>query len=302
AANPALSQPAEAIILRCLAKAPEDRFQNAAEVAAMLAAVAHPGALGSHPALAGGPTVDLEAPTRVAAPLPTARPVHRRRLAPMAAAAALLVAGGGAAGAWWISGRQPPVQQPVATPASPPIPSPVASPAESIAAAPPPTTPVESTPVAPVVRATGSLAIQVPAGATIVVNDRAVGAGGWHNDSLPAGRYRIRATVAALPNCATATMSSNVDLVRGDHRVVRLQPTGCGALALNVAPIHAHFTLSAGTDVVSDGALPLAQPLIVPEGDYRLVVEAPYCARYDDRVRIQSGGMRNERIRLICTQ
>src|SRR5207237_2826209 len=79
ALNPAISEAADAAILRCLAKAPEDRFQTAAELAASLAAVAHPSAMFGLTSPSAGATIDLAVRSRPSGvkPLPARRSWRR---------------------------------------------------------------------------------------------------------------------------------------------------------------------------------------------------------------------------------
>jgi hypothetical protein len=46
--------------------------------------------------------------------------------------------------------------------------------------------------------------------------------------------------------------------------------------------------------------VPLAAPVLVPEGSYALHVSAKYCADYSGTVTISTGAAAKERVRLIC--
>jgi hypothetical protein len=93
-----------------------------------------------------------------------------------------------------------------------------------------------------------------------------------------------------------------VNLARGDHRKLQLRPTPCGSIALDdVRPLPAHYTLSReGGGFHADGPVS-ATSLVVPEGAYRLIVEARDCAKYDDSLHVQAASTPiRPRVRLYC--
>ncbi len=161
--NPAIPARLEAIIHKCLAKSPADRYQTGEELAQDLAAM-RSGATGMHAApaaAAGGSDVTLGpgAAAASAAPRPAQRPAAKQPSRPMKfesifAVILLAVAGVGAvaAGGWfWLAHHKqaaPAQQEAATTPAPPPVtqtPLPAPAPEE---APPPALTPAASTPPA----------------------------------------------------------------------------------------------------------------------------------------------------------
>ena len=83
---------------------------------------------------------------------------------------------------------------------------------------------------------------------------------------------------------------------------VTLNPRNCGTLELNVTPDGATYTLQPlGNDRSRTGTLPLKEPLLLPAGAYRIMVEHKFCAQYTNpRLRISADKVTKERARLIC--
>ena len=83
---------------------------------------------------------------------------------------------------------------------------------------------------------------------------------------------------------------------------VTLNPRNCGTLELNVTPDGATYTLQPlGNDRSRTGTLPLRDPLLLPAGAYRIMVEHKFCAQYTNpRLRITAAQVTKERARLIC--
>ena len=296
--NPAVSPAAEQVILRTLAKRPEDRFQTAAELAASLAAVAHP----SHGlAIGEGATVDLGVSPVSGRPPLAAR--NRRRTVAIVAGVVGVVAVAGVSAAVALARRDQ------AVPAPPPVDRVTLDTAPVTA---PPPAPVDSVPsqvqlpeslpkpMSTVVR--DGLRVSAPAEARVYVDTRFVAFGNWQADTLTVGRHEVRAVLSGAADCASATKTTVVTVARRELKAVHLAPAPCGLLGLSVTPLPATYKLSDDGDrVLFEGSLPLARPLTLPEGDYHLVVTARYCAAYDDHVHVQSGGTQTLPIKLICT-
>lgn len=288
----------DAVITRCLAKRPDDRFATAEVLAAALDS-----ARGGRPS--GAATVVVPGPVRL----------RRRRRAALwvtaggvaTVAAAVLTAGA-------LRGRflgTPAVQDTsVAVPVAP-----VSRSTDGRLAAAPPgittpppdsarglaTTTAVARPAAPPRPPAPALAVDVPAEAEVYVDGARVARGPWERDGVRPGRHTVRATVTSLPGCASADTSVAVDLVPGVRQFVRLDPVACGELSFDVMPTAAHYRLEpARGGPPREGVLPLAGPLFLPDGNYALTIDAAQCTPYTATVPVVAGRTRTERAHLIC--
>jgi hypothetical protein len=149
-------------------------------------------------------------------------------------------------------------------------------------------------PATPVVPGRRILSIDVPSDARLVVNDDTVATGDWETDSLPAGTYRISASVSAVPGCSSAQVQQTTTLDTGITRV-RLTPRKCGSITIDARMNDgrqvegATYTIhSRAGDPPRKGRLPLSGPLLLPEGSYRLEVLKPQCTPYDGTFNVSS--------------
>ncbi|MFN2398672.1 MAG: hypothetical protein ABR543_08575 [Gemmatimonadaceae bacterium] len=139
----------------------------------------------------------------------------------------------------------------------------------------------------------------------VALNGVAVGRGSWRSDSVEPGAYVVTAQVTSISGCAADRQVTRVVMpARAVTSRVTLSPKGCGRFMLNAQPARGHYAL---LPIGVRGAAELrgqlsdkAVTLVVPAGDYRLTVSAPYCADFRGDVTIERGKERSERVRLIC--
>lgn len=281
--NGALTREVERIILRCLEKEPEDRFDSGETMCRELAAVLEErGERASLRTLmvpvdnALSPAVSLP---RLARRMRRLTREHKPLLVGSVLGLVVLLvilfrmgSGGGAADAAPAAGLRP----------APVITQRVESPDERKAGGTP------DAPAEPRV-----LAIAAPPEATVRVNGRSVGRGPSQMTDLAAGEYRVAASVPATAGCTSATDSQTVRLGQTGRTRVRLTPRGCGLLMIERAPAGATYAISSsGTGAGGprlSGTLPLRQPLLLPAGRYTIVVRKRFCASYEDVHTVEAG-------------
>lgn len=287
---PAVSPAFDAVVQRCLAKAPEERWASADELADALEALASP----------DGVTVAVS-PLRTSTAGTPPLPAETRRTARGA---------GWALGAGALALAATAIALVASQHGATRTRERLASGAEGGRAAAESAAAVrDSLPVAGgpgALPTVASLELAAPGSAAISLDGASVGRGGWISDSVTPGTHTVRAVLAAaLPGCPTAAQELQVALLPGERKVVRLQPVGCGRLQFGeVNPLPARFTIRAlNGRYERSGVLPLAVPLVLPEGAYALRVGgAAGCAEFEDRVTVAGNGaiQRVPRIRLLC--
>lgn len=152
---------------------------------------------------------------------------------------------------------------------------------------------------------TGKLQLVASEGVQLSVNGIAVGTGVWTGDTLKPASYRVRGSIATLDGCETATMTQQVQLAAGASRSVNLSVRPCGSLTISVLnrpfPTGARYTV-VGDGVRKEGALPLDGPLVLPIGVYDLKVSANApCQDYEQSpLRVSADQALQRPIRLLC--
>ncbi len=146
------------------------------------------------------------------------------------------------------------------------------------------------------------LIINVPKEAAVSVNGVAIGTGPFTLDTLPPATYQVAATVNGARGCSSLRDEATAMLTGTAVDTVTLNPRNCGTLELNVTPDGATYTLQPlGNERARTGTLPLKDPLLLPAGAYRIMVEHKLCAQYTNpRLRITADRVTKERARLIC--
>ena len=304
--NPALSNEMEAIILRCLAKEPAERFQSADDL--------HEAFTLLHPAL-GDPstsrtlevyrTPDSGRAIRFAPRRSSWAPARPRTRA-LVVAAMLGTAAAAATGALALVRRATRLDRPGdrrlaavetarALAPAPPDSSGVAVPAPSGSVA------AESLPARPPAPRTAVLRVHAPANARLSVNGTPVGRGDWASDTLPPAAYSVTAVIDAIDGCETAKQTQRVALIAGGARDLSLAVRPCGYLAIDARPVGATYSVRSESDGWERrGVLGEHTRLVLPAGTYRLRVSAPGCDPYEsDRIRIEPGSTVPKRARLL---
>jgi hypothetical protein len=281
--NPALSREMEDVILQCLEKDPNDRFATGEALCEELIHILQE--RGETAAVRSSGIVSTDTLSGSVTNSRIRRRVRRNRSWWLAGgAAALLVAIAGFAAARARSsgdkGRQQVVTRPITTTTGK---LPVVAPPRPGATKP-------------------RLIINVPKEAAVTVNGVSIGTGPFTLDTLAAGTYQVAATVGGARGCTSLRDEATAMLTGTAIDTVTLNPRNCGTLELNVTPDGASYTLQPlGNERARTGTLPLKEPLLLPAGAYRIMVEHKFCAQYTNpRLRITAGKTTTERARLIC--
>lgn len=264
--NPAISEAFEAIILRMLEKRPEDRFQTADELAAALAPLAGSGAdVGALPTVTV-PVVPEPASSRLLAA------IRRRRVALLAGAAGVgivtLLALTARPDAVPTPPRPRPDDRPMLAALPPLYVQQLDSLADSTISQTDPTRPRRAT-----------LHVSAP-GATILVDGRRVATDEFHADTMAPGEHVILAQTESIAGCPYATVVERVTLSRTTTRRLELAPRPCGRVRFTRVQAGTHYRLVGPLGLVLEGEVPLDRPIVVPAGDYELVLTNPACETY----------------------
>lgn len=313
---PELSPEFEAVILRLLAKQPEQRYQSATQLLDALAALpGAPARSGFTPHL-GSHTVD-------------AFPAVRGAKGRAALVGAILVMG---TALTWIalrdrspsSVRGGPTSGDSVLPAAtqPAGPGPLADSAlgARVVAIGDSTTPRDTRPSArdsqrtaasaraarALAARTARLEIVAPDSARLYVDNRLVGTGHFSGDFPVGTKLSVRAVIAnASTSCTTAERDTVLTLKAGDRASVSLPVRGCAVVSYDVTPRDARvsFTPLDGGPTVELRA-DSARALSLPEGRYEVRIQAPRCVMGTDTLQVASradGSPITRRFPLICS-
>ena len=148
-----------------------------------------------------------------------------------------------------------------------------------------------------------ALVVTAPPGATISVDGRVVGSGSWRGTTLAEGPHIVVAAVRTVEGCPTARDSARVVMGAEGVTTRRLSPRPCGALEIDAIQAGARYTIAPSKDgwgIPIEGVLPVSNSIVLPSGGYTIRVSAPYCADYHEEFAIESDKVHRERVRLIC--
>ena len=320
--NPALSPEFEAIVLRCMAKSPDDRPATGELLADTMQEILQ---TRRDPASANTLTMlttpeSNPASARVSGKS-MAQPVSRRQLWSGAAVATIVMAAiaalivfplGGRVGTTSAAADSLPPDTGAggvvdsATLVGPPTPPGILTPKGTIPgkAAPPQEGPSPTT---------GALAITAPTDAEITINDSTIGFGSTRRDNLPPGTYLVRATLPTMiEGCSWASQTRAVPVRAGVTYPVTFAPKLCGLIMIKASgrrdgkPIVGSIWYSlqpAGGEEPREMTLPLAAPLVLPVGKYTLRIRMGNCVPYTENdLEILAGEtITRESIVLICS-
>ena len=313
--EPELSAEFDAVILRLLAKSPEQRYQSATQLLDALGALPTAPERSGFPSRLGSLTVDA---------LPTVRSPTR---ASLALAATLLL---GAALTWftvrnrtvvgaWVGGslsatrsltptrpsavtladrggnaRTVQLGDSIAAPMAPMAPS-----ASSRAVGP-------ARALRPAATRTARLEITAPDSARLYVDNRLVGIGQYSGEFVVGARLPLRAVIAsASTSCAAAVRDTTISLVAGNRLLVHLPVRRCVPVRYDVTPRDARISF-----IPLDGGAPVefradsARGLLLPEGRYEVRIHAPRCVTGTDSLQVTAkadGAPLTRRFPLICS-
>ena len=300
--NPALSPQFEAIVLQCMAKAPDDRPPTGEALAETMQ-----GILQSHRDPSAANTVTIPTTPTSSGPRIPSRPFAqpaRRRLWSGAVIATILVASSIAAvilfplgGSVGMSNAATDSLPAGGTGADTLDSVTVLGPGVPVSSLPPGRTtgPGRSTtPATPGTKSQfGTIAVNAPADARVMIQDQEIGLGQSRRDSLPPGTYVVRAELPTIEGCDAGRHSATVTVVAGSVRLVNLTPKLCGTLILKAVgrdsrnqgvPGQLWYSLQPeGGDEPPDLPLP-AEGLsrVVPVGRYTLRVKMRGCVTYTE--------------------
>ena len=282
AVNPQLSREMEDVILQCLEKDPNDRFATGEALCEELIHILQE--RGETAAVRSSGFVSTDTLSGSVTNSRIRRRVRRNRTWWFASAAGLLVAIAGVAAVRARANSELRAKSVVTRP----VVTPLGRPAGTA-----PSRPGASRP---------RLVVNAPRDAAVSVNGVALGNGPFTIDTLSAGTYQVAATVGGLRSCPSLRDEVTAMLTGTAVDTVTLNPRNCGTLELTVTPEGASYTLQPlGNDRSRTGNLPLREPLLLPAGAYRIMVEHKLCAQYSNpRLRITAERVTKERARLIC--
>ncbi|MEP6765384.1 MAG: serine/threonine-protein kinase [Gemmatimonadaceae bacterium] len=311
---PELSEEFEAIILKLLAKNPDDRFASATKlVDALLALPSAPVSRNLSLSLlqsSGAAITQIASPYHGVALIPAKRTLRRNVLVSGATvvtlAAVALFAFPSVLNIKWqrLFGD---TVQPVATTKTDTLPvvqpiAPTVTPDTGKTIAVPATIDVRKPVIAPkksLAPRTVHVELTAPDSAELSVNDQVVGHGKWSGD-LSAGRHRFRASLEGnTASCASLRHDSTATIAGEKANQIVLDVAGCSVLMLKVIPNDAEFTISADTTArfpfmpqkARSAGRPI--PFVLRNGLYRIDAKAERCSNYGDTVTVKHNATTN---------
>ncbi|MGH7695077.1 MAG: serine/threonine-protein kinase [Gemmatimonadaceae bacterium] len=158
----------------------------------------------------------------------------------------------------------------------------------------------------PVNTAVGRLTIVTPTEATVRLDGQPVSAGTWRADTMKAGDHEVIAAIPAIPGCESASVTKTIRIRAGGSREETITPKPCGRLEIDSRGSgQGRFTLTAAEAQYNrDGTIPLSAALVLPIGHYNLRVvrtdATVPCAAYADEVDIKVDETARTTFAFIC--
>jgi len=311
---PTLSEAFEKIILRLLAKRPEDRYASATALSDALSRLPSAPLTGSRLALTPGGTTTTH--TIAGAGSSRARGLLLTTIAVVIGAVAL-----------WSVREQPVVQRAwaqitgaaavsdstraslLARDASAPLSDSLVSTPLIIPLITPPNdlpgaVSVIPTPATRPAARPARLSIVANADSTLLsINGKRVDYAPWRDDRLAPGRYIIGASLmggAGVSSCPYSEHTDTIVLRAGEQRALTVQLGRCSRVVLDVTPPDAQVSfIDQRGDVVLAGDAKSLSPAIVRAGLWQLLGTAPRCAQYNAPHNLRPGAD-TVRFKLIC--
>ena len=142
--------------------------------------------------------------------------------------------------------------------------------------------------------------ITAPDSAIVLLDGRQRGRGNRLLTDVPPGPHSITAMFPESEGCSTATVTRRVSLSAGDNPPITLTPQQCGSLVFNVTPSDATYAVNSPSGISRGGTVDKDSVLILPVGAYRVRLIADGCLEYDNQVSIGARERRALQARLIC--
>ena len=279
ALNPALSRDLEEVILKCLEKDPDDRYQSGEALAQDLAELLQDRGESATFRTLVVPAADTASNPALPRVSGRRRKTARNNRLVAGIATAVLIAAGAAL---WVSQRGEAAGREDGARGARTIPFDTLVDSMALRGPNPP-----------------GLSVTAPPDAQLWVDGVQVGRGEWRGDSISPGRHTVAAAIAVDASCPSGRVEQTVIVSDTGLRAVRLDPKPCGSLLLDMRPTTASYEITGPRTVRGRG--PVSEPLVLPAGTYRVRVEESLCAPYSDQaVRVMKGEMTALRVRLIC--
>ena len=165
--------------------------------------------------------------------------------------------------------------------------------------------PARDTAGQPVTAPAGRLTIITPTEASVRLDGQPVSAGTWRADTMKAGEHEIIVAIPALPGCESASLTRTVRVRAGGSREETITPKPCGRLEIDSRGSgQGRFTLTGDGQYSKDGTIPMGSALVIPVGHYNLRVvrtdATVPCAAYADEVDIKVDETARKTFAFIC--